>query len=140
MRRALVIAALILGSVVHAHADYMQFRWHDTIRPHGHKRGSPIAAAITDACDRKFGVANMRLPPGYKKCMQSQGYRFVSSHLVRTRRQPIQDDTSYDNSLPSDFGPPSSPTPMPDTTPVPSIVPDPPAPVDIHPFCPNPIC
>jgi hypothetical protein len=140
MKRVFVAAVLIFASVINAHADHWVYNWYDTIRTNGHKRAKSISDPILKSCARKFGVPYRHLSPGYKKCMESNGYRFTSSYLVRTPHQPVEDNSSDDSSTWYDPGPAPSPTPLPDVTPEPPIILDQPAPVDIHPFCPNPIC
>lgn len=83
MKRIIIAATMLLGSVFAAHADHMVFRWHDTIRPHGHKRSDAIGEANVNHCNAQFGAPVDSISPAYEDCMRALGYRFVSARLKR---------------------------------------------------------
>ena len=83
MKRAIIAATMLLGSVLAAHADHMVFTWHDTIRPHGHKRSDAIGEANVNTCNAQFGAPVDSISPAYADCMRALGYRFVSARLKR---------------------------------------------------------
>jgi hypothetical protein len=136
MKRTFVILSLLCISVPHAQADHMVYTYHDTIRPHGHKRPDAVGEANIRLCDERAGVQYGSVSPAYKRCMRELGYRYVSRRLVRTP-EPLQDAPDDDSSPPADIDIPSPPPPI-DMTPPPQMEPGP-AP-DIHPFCTDTIC
>jgi hypothetical protein len=79
MKRTLIATALILSTVMSAHADQMVYRWYDTIRPNGNKRPDAVGLASVAKCNAEYGVADEGLPPGFDGCMRRQGYRLVSA-------------------------------------------------------------
>jgi hypothetical protein len=138
MKRTLVIVSLLCISVTHAQADHVVYTYHDTIRPHGHKRPDAVGEANIRLCDERPGI-HQGATPAYKKCMRELGYRYVSRHLVRTP-EPLQESPDDDSSPPpADIDIPSSPPPPSiDMTPPPQVDPGPSP--DIHPFCADTIC
>ena len=84
MKRALIAGAIVLATVLNAHADQMVYRWYDTIRPHGHKRPDAVSYANLARCNAQFGEQTDGLSPAFKACMESQGYRLVSANLRGT--------------------------------------------------------
>jgi hypothetical protein len=119
MKRILVAAVLVFASVINAQADHWIYNWYDTIRPHGHKRVKSVSDPIVKSCTSKFGLPYRHLSPGFKKCMESNGYRLTSRYFVRSQPQPqpVQDDSSNDAINWPDPVPPPPPTPLPDMTP-----------------------
>lgn len=85
MKRLIITGALLLGTVLSAHADQLIVRWYDTIRPHGHKRADAIGEAAVDLCNGTVGVQYTSVSAAFKACMRRQGYRFVSARMSRTR-------------------------------------------------------
>ena len=82
MKRTVIATALILSSVASVHADQMVYRWYDTIRPNGQKRPDAVGMASVAKCRAEFGSELEGLPPGFKDCMQKQGYNLVSADDV----------------------------------------------------------
>jgi hypothetical protein len=140
MKRILVVSALLVMSAGQASADHMLYNFYDTIRPNGHRRPDAVGEAASHQCDARFGVQYLSASAGYRKCMRSFGYRYVSKQLVRTPGASRSSSGDEDTYIPPVDNSPPSETILPDTTPVQPIIPDLPAPVDIHPFCPNTIC
>jgi hypothetical protein len=138
MKRISMTLLLIGLSVTHARADHIEYTYHDTIRPHGHKRPDAVGEANIRLCDERTGI-HEGATPAYKKCMRELGYRYVSRRLVRTP-EPLQESPDEDSYPPPVDVDTPSPTPLPDTTPVPPIVLDPVPSPDIHPFCADTIC
>jgi len=135
MKRISMILLLIGMSVTHAHADHIEYTYHDTIRPHGHKRPDAVGEANIRLCDERTGI-HEGATPAYKKCMRELGYRYVSRRLVRTP-EPLQeapDEESYPPPVEIENSPSPSP-PQIDMTPPPQVEPGPSP--DIHPFNPN---
>ena len=131
MKYILVATALLVSTAVQAQ-NYRDV-WDDVRKPW--RSNSEIDAAVQAdgaACDREVGEQHGRISPAYKRCMARHHWR-----LNRVERLP--DEPDYHDPIPDTFPTPSEP-PAPDlTSPVQQpIMPDPP--VDIHPFCPNPIC
>jgi hypothetical protein len=116
----------------------MEYTYHDTIRPHGHKRSDAVGEANARLCDERTGVYH-RPTAAYKRCMRELGWRYVSRRLVKTH-EPVQQSPDDDSSPVSvDVDIPSSPPPPPiDMTPPPQVDPGPSP--DIHPFCADTIC
>lgn len=97
MKRIMIATALIFSTVVSAHADQMIYHWYDTIRPHGHKRPDAVGLASVAKCNAEYGNADDGLPPGFKECMQRQGYRLISAVDHRSpRTTAIYDRNSRD--------------------------------------------
>jgi len=131
MKYIVFAAALLVSSAVHAQ-NYRDV-WDDTRKPW--RPDSEMNADVQvdgSACDRQFGEQHGRISSAYIKCMARRHWK-----LNRVERLPDESDDSLP--IPDTFPTPSDPTP-PDTSPVQPIMPDPPAPVDIHPFCADTIC
>jgi hypothetical protein len=79
MKRIVVATALVLSTLVSAHADQMVYKWYDTIRPNGNKRPDAVGMASVAKCRAETGDETDGLPPGFKACMQREGYRLVSA-------------------------------------------------------------
>jgi hypothetical protein len=134
MKRTLAVLSLLCISAPYAQADHMEYAYHDTIRPHGHKRPDAVGEANIRLCDERTGVYH-GATAAYKRCMRELGYRYVSRRLVRTPA-PLQESPDDDSpSQSADFGIPPPSSPPIDMTPPPQI--DPAPPPDIHPFNPN---
>jgi hypothetical protein len=84
MKRTVIAAVLLLGTVLTAQAD-TSF-WDDITK---HARGNDALLRDGRYCDQQVGVEQLGLPtpPAYKKCMLGRGWRY--SH-----KQP---DNSYIN-------------------------------------------
>jgi hypothetical protein len=65
--------------MVNAHADQMTYRWYDTVRTNGQKRPDAVGMASVTKCRAEYGNETEGLPPGFKDCMQRQGYNLVSA-------------------------------------------------------------
>jgi hypothetical protein len=84
MKRVIVAGAIVLASVLNAHAGQMVYQWYDTIRPNGHKRPDPVSYANLAKCNAQFGEQTDGLSPEFKACMESQGYRLLSARMHGT--------------------------------------------------------
>ena len=135
MKRTLIILALLGGSAPYAQADHIVYTYHDTIRPHGHKRPDAVGEANIRLCDERTGI-HEGATPAYKKCMRELGYRYVSRRLVRTP-EPLQESPDDDSPTPPPDIDMPSPPPLVDVTPAPPIVLEQVPSPDIHPFNPN---
>lgn len=91
MKRPVIAGAMVLATVLSAHADQMVFKWYDTIRPNGHRRPDAIGQANVATCEAQFGEQTTGLSPGFKACMERLGYRLVS---MKRRRLPDNRDSS----------------------------------------------
>ena len=85
MQRALLIAAMVLGSVSAAAAtSHYQTTYYDTIRPNGQSRREAVYNAALDDCYSRTGAArNSNDPPAFRACMATHGYRWKSVRLVQ---------------------------------------------------------
>ena len=81
MKRVIIAGAIVLATVLNAHAGQMVYKWYDTIRPNGHKRPDAISNANLAKCNAQFGEQTDGLSPEFKACMESQGYRLVSAQM-----------------------------------------------------------
>src|ERR1700753_1259648 len=83
MKRALLIAALLLAGVASAHADHFETTYHDLIRPHGKPRSDAIFNADINACNGQIGQdPTLADTPAFRQCMLKHGYRFQSQRLA----------------------------------------------------------
>jgi hypothetical protein len=89
MKRIIIAGAIVLASVLNAHAGQMEYKWYDTIRPNNHKRPDAVSYANLARCNAQFGEQTDGLSPEFKACMESQGYRLVSA---RMRGNPASND------------------------------------------------
>jgi hypothetical protein len=92
MRRLALIAVLLLGGALNAHAD--NDIYDNTLKQ---ARGDDALHADTAVCDQQFGapqngVATSR---AYRRCMLARGWRF--SHTVRERASREQMYPDPDN-------------------------------------------
>jgi hypothetical protein len=80
MKRPVLIAVLLLGGVLNAHAD--NDIYNNTMKQ---PRGDDALHADNAVCDQQFGAPQngVPTPPAYKRCMLARGWRF--SHTVRER-------------------------------------------------------
>jgi hypothetical protein len=81
VKRVLIAGAVVLASVLNAHAGQMVYKWYDTIRPHGHKRPDAVNNANLAKCNAQFGEQRDGLSSEFKACMEGQGYRLVSARM-----------------------------------------------------------
>ena len=95
MRHLTLVAAILLGTLAHAHADTLAVRWYDTIRPHGHKRPDAIGMAAVNDCNQRVGEADDYVSDAFKACMSSHGYRYMSSTLRHSRSKADAAVTVY---------------------------------------------
>ena len=79
MKRIVIAAALVVSTVMSAHADQIVYKWYDTIRPGGNKRPDAVGMASVAKCRAQYGDETDGLPPGFEGCMRGQGYRLVSA-------------------------------------------------------------
>jgi len=84
MKRFLIASAVLLSTLASASADQVRFHWHDTIRPHGHKRSQAIFDTAVNSCNERAGVQDESVSPAFKACMRGYGYRYMYSRLERT--------------------------------------------------------
>lgn len=108
--------------------------------------GKPRGDAVIHADKRSCGRTGAEQSEKFKQCMLQHGWRLAyiqhGAPVRYVRRQAPESDSnssSSDMNFPTSLPEPPPPSPsLPDITP-PAIY-EPPPPVDIHPFCPNPIC
>jgi hypothetical protein len=81
MKRVVIAAAIVLVTVLNAHAGQMVYKWYDTVRPNGQKRPDAVSNANLAKCNAQFGEQTDGLSPQFKACMESQGYRLVSARM-----------------------------------------------------------
>lgn len=87
MKRLALIATLLLGSALNAHADNAIY---NNITKH--PRSDAVLQADTSYCSQMLGATKDGTPTSreYKSCMLARGWRY--SHTVRQRAAP---DNSY---------------------------------------------
>lgn len=128
MKRPLIATAILLSTVLSAHATYM-YRYHDVRNKHQHDSN----ATATETCDPSHQQAYESRQ--FNRCMRSLGWRFY-------RVDHIRDGSSSDDS--ANWSAPGNDTSSPSASPPDLTQPppayEPPPTVDIHPFCPNTIC
>jgi hypothetical protein len=129
MKRPLIATAILLSTALSAHATYT-YRYDDVRNKTQHDSN----ATATEKCDPSHQQAYESRQ--FNRCMRSLGWRF--SHVEHIRDGSSSDDSANWSSLGNDTSSPSTPPP-PDIAQPPATY-EPPAPVDIHPFCPNTIC
>ncbi len=80
MKRLSLVAVLLLGSAINAHADNDVYN--STTR---HRRGDDVLQADTSYCSQMLGAQQSGTPTSrqYKSCMLGRGWRY--SHTVRER-------------------------------------------------------
>jgi hypothetical protein len=84
MKKLIVAAALALVSASPALASYYNITFHDTQRPAGHHRRLAVAKAASASCFTQTGTSPEDAPTqAYKDCMNAQGFRLLSSKLVK---------------------------------------------------------
>jgi hypothetical protein len=83
MKRLGLMALLLLGGVLSAHADNDVYN--NTMKQ---SRGDDALHADNAVCDQQFGAPQNGTPTSreYKRCMLGHGWRF--SHTVRERARP----------------------------------------------------
>lgn len=128
MKRPIIAAVILLSTVLSAHATYM-YRYHDVRNKHQHDSN----AVATQKCDPYHQQAYESAE--FNACMRSLGWRFYRVDHIRAAPDSAPDDDYQSNDSPSPSAPPAI---LDISTPAPAY--EPPAPVDIHPFCPNTIC
>jgi hypothetical protein len=91
MKRTIITAALLLGTVLGANADTAIQTYRDQIRPHGHARSEAVYQAALDVCSRQTGgMRTYHDTPAFQNCMSEHGYRWKSLRVERdaASRQP----------------------------------------------------
>jgi hypothetical protein len=80
MKRLVLIAALLLGGAISAHADNDVYN-----NATKHRRSDDVLQADTSYCSQMLGAPQSGTPTSrqYKSCMLSRGWRY--SHTVRER-------------------------------------------------------
>ena len=83
MRRLVLIAVLLLGGAINAHADNDVY---DSTSKH--RRSDDVLQADTSYCSQMLGAPQSGTPTSrqYKSCMLNRGWRF--GHTVRERSNP----------------------------------------------------
>jgi hypothetical protein len=84
MKKLIVAAAFALVSASPALASHYNIVFHDTLRPAGHHRSLAVAKAASASCFTQTGTSPEDAPTqAYKDCMNAQGFRLLSSKLVK---------------------------------------------------------
>jgi hypothetical protein len=84
MKKLIVAAAFSLVSLSPALASHYNITFHDTQRPAGHHRSLAVAKAASASCFTQTGTSPEVAPTqAYKDCMNAQGFRLLSSKLVK---------------------------------------------------------
>jgi len=85
MKRIALIAALLLGSGLAAHADMSHYT--DMSK---HPRGDDALHADAEYCSERVGpdLNGVPVSPAYKRCMRSRGWRFDYTKVERTWIDP----------------------------------------------------
>lgn len=94
-------AALLLASLSPAFATTRYvMRYHDMVRPNGHKVSDAAFNAALDACFSQTGLArNAAANQAFKDCMKAHNEQWVSTKLVQDppRQQPANGKQSADD-------------------------------------------
>jgi hypothetical protein len=89
VKRTVIAAVLLLGTMLGAQADTAIQTYHDVLRPDGHKRSEPAFQADLDSCSRQTGGKRVyRDTPAFKQCMLGRGYRWESLRIEREPAPP----------------------------------------------------
>ncbi len=100
MKRTLIIVALLASTCGQALASsHYEMTYHDMIRPNGHARSDATYNSALDTCYNQTGERREDKDTAtFKACMRQQGYRWVSTRLVRDKAgaSAPQDDTYID--------------------------------------------
>jgi hypothetical protein len=98
MKRAVIAATLLLCPLAPAFATtHYEMTWRDMVRPHGHKRSQMVYDADLNTCYDQTGQSRETAStPGFKTCMKSRGYRWISTRLVRDPPDKARDDSFID--------------------------------------------
>ena len=85
MKRAIIVAALVLSSLAPAVATtHYETKYHDTVRPNGRPRSSAVYNSALDLCYAQTGLSrDEKDTPAFKSCMKDRGYQWLSTKLVR---------------------------------------------------------
>jgi hypothetical protein len=134
MKRILIVTALLLANTV-AQAQNYRDVWDDVRKPWRSNAEMDFAVqADASACDAEVGDQYGGPSRAYIRCMRRHDWKLRRvERLPRSYAQPEPDSNPIpqDNFTPPPITPPDMPPPAPY---------EPPPQVDIHPFCPNPIC
>jgi hypothetical protein len=95
VKRTIAIAALILWSLSPAFAaTHYEMRYHDMVRPNGHKVSDAAFNAALNACFSQTGLSrNAPASQAFKDCMKVHNEQWVSTRLVQDppRKQAADD-------------------------------------------------
>jgi hypothetical protein len=85
VKRTIAIAALILCSLSPAFAaTHYEMRYHDMVRPNGHKVSDAAFNAALNACFSQTGLSrNAPASQAFKDCMKAHNEQWVSTRLVQ---------------------------------------------------------
>ena len=84
MKKVIIAATFALMSSSPALASHYNIVFHDTLRPAGHHRSLAVANAASASCFTQTGTSPEAAPTqAYKDCMNGQGFRLLSSKLVK---------------------------------------------------------
>jgi hypothetical protein len=100
MKRIIITAALLLGTVLGAQADTAIQTYRDQVRPNGHPRSDAVFEAALDSCSQQTGgKRTFHDTPAFKQCMSGLGYKWASLRVERApaSRQPaVREQTWID--------------------------------------------
>jgi hypothetical protein len=91
MKRMALVAVLLLGGGIAAHAD-------TSVYTSKYPRSDADLQAAGDYCDQRLGSVKNgeNTPPKYKQCMLSRGWRYRSTTREHTWIDPDTGDTCHD--------------------------------------------
>ena len=89
MKRLALIATLLIGSAISAHADTNI--WTNVLKQ---KRGDDALNVDISSCDAQLGAPQDGTPTSaqYKRCMRARGWRFSRTVHEKDDRYPDPDD------------------------------------------------
>jgi hypothetical protein len=87
MKRSMIAALFLAGSVLAARADTTTYVFKDVVKPYGQDRSGAVRQADGRACGVSGDLDLPKNIPAFKKCMLAHGWRF--DHIERDRSPAV---------------------------------------------------